>query len=79
MPRDGVVIGVTGQLLRIRWSTGEEIEHGAWSRSDRHHRQGAGVIGQEEDGFGQDGREGREAIESQVRRSFVGQTKVTER
>ena len=23
-PRDGVVIGVTGQLLRIRWSTGEE-------------------------------------------------------
>jgi hypothetical protein len=24
MPRDGVVIGVTGHLLRIRWSTGEE-------------------------------------------------------
>lgn len=24
MPRDGVVIGVFGQLLRIRWSTGEE-------------------------------------------------------
>jgi hypothetical protein len=23
-PRDGVVTGVTGQLLRIRWSTGEE-------------------------------------------------------
>jgi Domain of unknown function (DUF1918) len=24
MPRDGVVIDVTGHLLRIRWSTGEE-------------------------------------------------------
>ena len=24
MPRDGVVIGVIGQLLRVRWSTGEE-------------------------------------------------------
>ena len=24
MPRDGVVIGVFGHLLRIRWSTGEE-------------------------------------------------------
>jgi len=24
MPRDGVVIGVNGHLLRIRWSTGEE-------------------------------------------------------
>jgi hypothetical protein len=23
-PRDGVVTGVTGQLLRIKWSTGEE-------------------------------------------------------
>ena len=23
-PRDGVVIGVTGSLLRVRWSTGEE-------------------------------------------------------
>lgn len=23
-PRDGVVTGVVGQLLRIRWSTGEE-------------------------------------------------------
>jgi hypothetical protein len=23
-PRDGVVTGVIGQLLRIRWSTGEE-------------------------------------------------------
>jgi hypothetical protein len=24
MPRDGVVIDVTGHLLRVRWSTGEE-------------------------------------------------------
>ncbi len=24
MPRDGIVIGVTGHLLRVRWSTGEE-------------------------------------------------------
>jgi orotidine-5'-phosphate decarboxylase len=23
-PRDGVVTGVTGSLLRVRWSTGEE-------------------------------------------------------
>ena len=49
-PRDGVVTGVIGQLLRIKWSTGEESTVVPGPRCGRRRRLGEDVIGQEGNG-----------------------------
>jgi len=55
-PRDGVVTGVIGSLLRIQWSTGEESTVVPGPGAVAVVGKGEGIIGQ----AGHDGRQGHE-------------------
>jgi hypothetical protein len=65
-PREGVVTSVSGALLHIRWSTGEETAIIPWTRLGDGHRQGQEGHGQEGHGSGEGRQEGHEVGQEEV-------------